>query len=293
MRESFVHATTALLERDERVSLVLADISADRFIDAMVEHPDRVVNVGIREQLLVSVAAGMALDGRVPIAHTYAPFLIERAFEQVKLDLSHQDVPAVLVSVGASFDSSESGRTHHCPGDVALIDTLDGWAIAIPGHAEEVGPLLETAVARGGRTYLRLTTARNRVPRMPTGRFDVVRQGRNATVVAVGPTLDRVVDAVRDLDVTVLYTSTIRPFDAQGLRANVSANTANIVLVEPYLAGTSSAEVARALAQVPHRLLALGVQTTELRHYGSPKQHEAAHRLDAAGLARDIRGFLG
>jgi transketolase len=292
MREAFVSAATALVEEDERVSILLADISSDRFWDAIAEHPDRVVNVGIREQLLVSAAAGMALDGRIPIAHTYAPFLIERAFEQIKLDLTHQDVAAVLVSVGASFDSSTSGRTHQCPGDVALLDTLDDWTIDVPGHEDEVAPLLERAVRDGRRTYLRLSTAHNAQPRPTTGRFEVVRRGERATIVAVGPMLDPVMDATSDLDVTVLYASTIRPFDGETLRRAVTADTADVVLVEPYLAGTSAAEVSRVLAHVPHRLLSLGVTTTELRRYGSPKEHQVAHRLGAAGLAADIPGFL-
>jgi transketolase len=292
MRDEFVEAATALVERDERVTVVVADISADRFGDAMSHHPDRVVNVGIREQLLVSVVAGMALDGRIPIAHTYAPFLVERAFEQVKLDLSHQDVPAVLVSVGASFDASTSGRTHQCPGDVALFDTLDDWTVAVPGHGDEVAPLLERAVRDGGRTYVRLTTAHNAAPRTPTSGFDVVRRGTDGVVIAVGPMLDPVVEAVRALDVTVLYTSTIRPFDADTVRGVITGHTADVVLVEPYLAGTSAHAVSRALADVPHRLLSLGVTTTELRKYGSPKDHQVAHRLDAPSLAADIRGFL-
>jgi transketolase len=82
----------------------------------------------------------------------------------------------------------------------------------------------------------------------------------------------------------------VRPFDAEGLRA-VAGGT-DVVLVEPYLAGTSAAEVAAALADRPHRLLSLGVRNTELRHYGSGREHRAAHGLDAAGIRRSIAEFL-
>src|SRR4029078_5039223 len=99
-------------------------------------------NVGIRESLLVSVAGGLALSGMRPIAHTYATFLFERRFEQVKLDLVHQGVGAVLVSVGASYDSAGSGRTHHAPEDVALLDTLPDWTVHLPGQPREAYSLL-------------------------------------------------------------------------------------------------------------------------------------------------------
>jgi transketolase len=111
-------------------------------------------------------------------------------------------------------------------------------------------------------------------------------------VVAVGPVLAPVLDAVADLDVTVAYATTVRPFDASGLRA-LEAGTGAVVLVEPYLAGTSSHAVASALTSRPHRLLSLGVPRTELRQYGTPADHAWAYGLDAAGIRRSVTGFLG
>ncbi len=112
MRETFVATTTALLDEDPRTAVVLADISADAFAPARRRHPDRVLNVGIREQLMTGVAGGLALTGLRPYVHSYAPFLIDRAYEQIKLDLGHQDVGAVLVSIGGSYDASSEGYTH-------------------------------------------------------------------------------------------------------------------------------------------------------------------------------------
>ena len=108
-------------------------------------------------------------------------------------------------------------------------------------------------------------------------------------MVAVGPMLDAVLDAVGGLDVTVAWTGTPRPFDAAGLRALAARD---VVLVEPYLAGTSSRVAADALAGVPHRLLALGVGRTDLHRYGSPEDHDRRHGLDPAGLRASIGDFL-
>ncbi len=148
MREQFAATTTDLLDQDLSVALVLADISAAMFPDAVARHPERVINVGIREQLAVNVGAGLALSGMRPIVHTIASFLVERSFEQIKLGFSHQDVGGVLVSVGASYDISQGGRTHQSPGDVALIDTLPDWDIHVPGHPAELDTLLREAVRR-------------------------------------------------------------------------------------------------------------------------------------------------
>lgn len=290
MRDTFIDTTTALLADEPRTALVLADISAALFAPAAARHPDRVLNVGIREQLMVGVAGGLALTGLRPIVHSYAPFLVERAYEQLKLDLDHQHASAVLVSVGASYDRAAAGRTHLSPADVSLIDTLDGWTVQVPGHPGEVAPLLRAAVAADTSAYLRLSVLRNDRPLGGDGALRVVRDaGPGAPlVVAVGPTLDAARAALADLPVTVAYTNRPRPFDVAGLRDRASTD---VILVEPYLAGTSSRVVSAALADRPHRLLALGVGHSELRRYGSADDHTRWHGLDAPGLRRSIVDF--
>lgn len=104
MRDRFAPVVSRLLDEDPRVAVVLAEIGADAFKDTRRKHPDRVINVGIREQLLVGAGAGLALAGLRPVVHTFASFLVERPFEQLKLDFGHQGVGGVLVSAAASFD---------------------------------------------------------------------------------------------------------------------------------------------------------------------------------------------
>ncbi|SCG48793.1 transketolase family protein [Micromonospora halophytica] len=292
MRETFIDTMTGLLAEDPRTAVVLADISAASFAPAARRHPDRVLNVGIREQLLIGVAGGLALTGLRPVAHSYAPFLIERAYEQIKLDLDHQGAEAVLVGIGASYDRAEAGRTHLSPADVALIDSLHGWTVHVPGHPGEVAPLLRAAVAADSSAYLRLSTQRNTRAYPGGGDLRVVRDaGPGATLlVAVGPVLDAALAAVADLPVTVAYTHRPRPFDVAGLRALAGTE---VVLVEPYLAGTSARVVSEALADRPHRLLSLGVGRAELRRYGTAEDHTRWHGLDAAGLRRSVDSFLG
>jgi transketolase len=289
-RTRFYRLLPELLAEDARAVAVLAEVGAG-YLDPSAVAPvaDRVINVGIREQLVIGVAGGLALAGMRPIAHTFAPFLVERPFEQVKLDLGHQGVGAVLVSAGGSYDWPEGGETHFGYRDVALLDTLDGWTVHVPGHPDEVETLLRAAVRSEGRVYLRLAADANADPR-PTGPISVLHRGSRGTVVAVGPMADRTLAATSDLDVTVLYAATVRPFDAATLRATL--DTPAVVLVEPYLRDTSTATVSRALSDVPHRVLGLGVGPAELRTYGSRAHHDALHGLDERGLRAQITKFL-
>ncbi|MEU7026087.1 transketolase C-terminal domain-containing protein [Streptomyces sp. NPDC046275] len=294
MRDRFIATTTRLLDEDPRLALVLAEISRDGFGPALARHPERAINVGIREQLLIGVGGGIALTGLRPIMHTFASFLVERPFEQLKLDFGHQGTHGVLVSAGGSYDWPAGGFTHMAPGDVALMDTLDGWSVHVPGHPDEAEALLRRAAASEESVYVRLSAHANASAR-PVGRggFDVLREGARGVVVAVGPMLDAVLAATEGLDVTVLYATTVRPFDGAGLRRAVAAARPDVVLVEPYLAGTSTAAANDALVEVPHRVLGLGIGRRELRRYGTVEEHLAGQGLDPAGLRPRIASFLG
>ena len=210
-REIFYRLVPQLLADDERLALVIAEIGA-AYLEPHIapEVRPRVVNVGIREQAMIGVAGGMALAGMRPIVHTFPPFLIERPFEQVKLDLGHQGVGAVLVSSGGSYGWPQGGETHFGQRDVALLDTLDGWTVHVPGHVDEVDWMLHSAVAGDDRVYIRLDGISNERPYAREVGFSVLQQGKSGTVVSVGPMTDRVLAAARGRDVTVLHASTIR-----------------------------------------------------------------------------------
>lgn len=288
MRERFYEVARAALDEEPRLAVVTAEIGTT----PLGPHP-RHFNVGIREQLMIGVAAGLALEGFRAVAHSYAPFLVERPYEQVKLDLGHQDLGAVLVSTGASYDAASAGRTHQAPEDVAALAALPGWTIHVPGHPDEVERLFRQAIRSDDRVYLRLSEEENPARVDGDGLVVLRRGGAGAPlVVAVGPALGPVLQATVDLDVTVAYLARVRPFPGAALREALGEGT-EVVLVEPYLASTSSAEISRALVDRPHRLLALGVGKAELRRYGTGAEHRAAHGLDAAGIRASLDAFLG
>ena len=174
-------------------------------------------------------------------------------------------------------------------GRVALMDTLPEVLIHAPGTAQETDEILRRAVAGDGLHYVRVVEQTNGES-FPEPGLHVVRRGSGATVVALGPVLDDVLEATAERDVTVLYAHSVRPFDARTFRSVLGSP--DVVLVEPWLAGTSARCIADALVDVPHRLLALGTRRTEMRHYGTPAEHQRAHGLDAAGIRRSVDSFL-
>ncbi len=281
----------ALFERDERLALILADISRAFFDPLFQRYPDRVLNLGILEQTAISVAAGMALEGFIPIVHSIVPFLVERPFEQLKDDFCYQRLGGNFISTGASYDYSTEGMTHHGSGDVQILRSLPGMQILVPGTAREFDRLFREGYANGAPTYYRMSNENNPAEHdVRLGKLEVVRQGTQATVIAVGPALARVLPAVEDLDVGVLYCTTVAPFDGETLRA--ASQSSNIVLVEPYYEGGLVPDICAAMAHTLIRIETIGVPHEVLSHYGTPEQHDASIGFTPQGIKRRIERFL-
>jgi transketolase len=292
MRDRAGETAADLLDEDPRVAVVLAEISTGQFRRALQAHPDRAVNVGIMEQTMVGVAAGFAMEGFLPIVHTITPFLVERPLEQIKLDFGYQGLQGTFVSVGGSYDYTSEGFTHHSPGDVQVMLTVPGMEVLAPGAPGELDRLLRATYADGHPTYLRTSTANNADARpVEFGRLDLIRRGADATVIAVGPMLDRTLAAVEGLDVTVLYVTSVSPFDADGLAREV-ADGPDVISVTPFLEGTLTPMMAGALAARPSRFTSIGVGGDVLREYGTVHDHDHARGLDERGIRDRIARVL-
>jgi transketolase len=288
MRQAFGATVSDLLEHDPRVAVVLAEISTSYFERAMAAHPDRVVDVGIMEQTMVGVAAGFAMEGFHPIAHSLSPFMAERPYEQLKLDFGYQGLGGTFVGVGGSYDYASSGGTHHSPADAGVMLGIPGMEVLIPGHGDEVDQLLRSSYANGRPTYLRASVTTNAEAHdAGPGRIEVLRRGADATVLAFGPMLDRTVEACEGLDVTIAYATALRPFDAEGLVA-IAGEAPVLVTVEPFYEGTAASVVTAALVDRPMRYLSIGVPRAFIHAYGSPEELDADVGLDEAGIRRSV-----
>jgi transketolase len=288
MREAMASTTIDLLERDAWVAIVLADISGEYFERALERETRRVVNVGIMEQTMVGVAAGFAMEGFHPIMHSIAPFLTERPLEQLKVDFGYQGLGGTLVSVGASYDYASEGGTHQAPGDVQVLLSIPGMEVLLPGHPDEVDALLRATYANGRPTYIRLSTASNDDAfDVAPGRLEVVRRGSVGTVLALGPMLSRTLEGAAGLDVSVVYATSVSPFDAGTLVA-VADDRRLVVVVEPFYEGTSVSVVSDAFRGTASTIVPIGVPRRFLRNFGTAAEHDAALGLDAPGIRRRL-----
>jgi len=204
-----------LAEDDEKVLVILGDISHYLFNNFQTKFPDRFYNMGICENALVSVAAGLSSQGFFPFVHTIAPFLTERCVEQIKLDMSYNQFGGNLVTCGASFDYAWDGPTHHCYTDLAILRLIPDMEVIQPGSNKEANILLKSQYNNGKTTYFRLSDNPHEIDiSVEFGKGTILKRGKsNVTVMTAGPILDNVLTACKDLDVNLVYFNTIKPID--------------------------------------------------------------------------------
>lgn len=291
MRSQFVRTVESLLQREDRLVLLLGDIGVFGFRSSFQRYPDRVYNIGILEQSTISVAAGLAKEGFIPIVHTIAPFLIERSLEQLKIDFCYQGFAGNFISVGGSYDYAALGCTHHCPGDVGMLKNVPGMELVLPGSAKEFDLLFHQTFSNSRPTYFRLSERENSISHdVAFGKACIVRAGRLATIVAVGPVLDQVLQAAQDLDVTILYYTTVSPFDAITLQENIVSS--KILVCEPYYTGGVSADILNALKLKPIIVDSIGVPRTFLTQYGCAEDHDQCIGITAENIRSRLQELI-
>jgi transketolase len=240
LRLEFADTMLEVGPRDPRLVVMVGDISHGILQPYAKACPGRYYNIGICEPTIVNMAAGLNKTGLIPTLHTIAPFLIERAYEQIKLDFGYQQLNVNLITVGGSFDYAQLGCSHHCYTDVSLLCHLKRSVVAMPSSPVEFNKLFKDLYANATINYFRL-------PEVPHGiefaASDIVvgkglrlREGRDVTIAAIGTQLRYAMAAAdqlasRGVSAEVLYFHTIKPFDAEMLRASVG-KTHRLVTVE-------------------------------------------------------------
>jgi transketolase len=240
-RNIWVKTLEDLAEADPRIVAVVNDsVGSSKLNSFQKKFPDRIINVGIAEQVMVGVGAGLANGGRIPFVSAASCFITGRALEQVKADIAYAGFNVKLVGQSSGIAYGELGATHHSIEDFAWLRPLTNLTVIVPADAWETAEAVKWAASHEGPVYLRLS--RMPVPDLDIpnrqfrpGKAEVVREGDDATIIACGTTVhlaaaaaDRL--AAEGIAARVLNFSTINPLDEDALHA--AAATGAIVTVE-------------------------------------------------------------
>jgi transketolase len=290
MRKQFVKSLKHILHSDNNSTLLLGDIGVFAFREELKNIPNRVFNIGILEQATIGIAAGMAKTKLIPFIHTIAPFLVERAYEQLKIDFGYQNLNGNFISIGASYDYAALGCTHHCPGDISILSNIPNMQIICPGTSEEFDYLIQNNYNNGSPSYYRLSEYENLENHiLKLGEGKIIKSGSKATVLCFGNILSTALKALSDLDVTILYYNSVQPFDINLLINNLNKK---IIIIEPFYEGSVNYQLAELIKTTPLQILNIGIQRKFLYNYGTKEEHDINLNLDEAGIRNRITTWI-
>lgn len=290
MRKQLVNTLSHILKKNKSTTLLLGDIGVFGFREEFKNHPERVYNIGILEQSTIGLAAGMAISNLIPFVHTIAPFLVERGLEQLKIDFGYQGLNGNFITIGSSYDYAGLGPTHHCPGDVQQLLTIPNMEIILPGTSSELDTLMKQTYDDGNPTYYRLSEYENDSNQnVSFGKANIIKKGKKATIICVGNTLKNTLEATKNMDVTILYYTTLSPFDSDTLLENFNEN---IILIEPYYEGGLNYVINKALEGKMFKITNIGVPHKFLTNYGTKQEHDTHIGLDKKGIEKKIENAI-
>ena len=303
VRQQFADTMLAVGCEDPDLVVMVGDISHGILQPFAKACPGRYYNAGILETTMMSMGAGLARVGLFPVIHTIAPFLIERAFEQIKLDFCYHGLHGNIVTVGSAFDYAYLGCTHHCYGDFALLKTLEGVQITYPSTPVEFDALFRQAYRNRAVTVYRVPGSQHGVAfsaaDIRLGKGIKVADGRDLTLVATGPQLRsalgaRAILADRGRDAEVLYVHTVRPLDEELILASVRKTGRVVVLEEHMRSGGLGDDVLRATRNLSSvRYASASIPDAFVRAYGSYQDHCESVGLSPGGVSALVQREFG
>lgn len=242
IRQQFADTMIDVGQKDPNLVVLVGDISHGVLQPFAKACPDRYYNVGILEQAMVGMAAGMAKIGFNPVVHTIAPFIIERAFEQLKLDFCYHKLGGNLITVGSAFDYSNLGCTHHCYDDFALMKSLPNTQVIYPASCQEFDILFKATYSNDHLTLFRIPEKQHGQQidskLIQLGKAITLCEGKDLTMIVTGPQLKNAIEARNNLSafgwtIEIIYIHTILPLDIEAIRSSVE-KTRKVLTIEEH-----------------------------------------------------------
>lgn len=307
MRNTFAQTLYEIATQDDRIYTVVADISpAGPMAEFSNNYPDRFINVGVAEQTMIGISAGLALKGCRPFAYTIATFSLYRPFEMVRDDLCYQDLPVTVVGMGSGVIYSVLGGTHHTQEDVSIASALPNMQVLAPCDPQEVIEATRwCALESEHPTYLKIGKAGE-----PTltdradgpwvfGKLRFLRRGKDVCLISYGVITKKAIETADALEalgltVSVVCCHTIKPLDHEGIAKALSDHKAVAVIEENGPTGGLSPRVIEIAWQTSAQceLKCYTLKDEFIHCYGNHDQLLEKHGLSVERFVSELRALF-
>jgi len=247
MRNKFADVIYKIGKKDDRISVLVADISpVGSILDFRKEYPDRFINCGVAEQSMIGIAAGMALRGMRPFCYTIATFALYRPFEMIRVDLCYQNLPVTIIGMGAGVIYSTLGGTHHTMEDIAVAGSIPNMTVLAPCDPEEMRLATEWCATKSkGPVYMRLgkvgepDLTSKAIDKFEIGKIRCLKKGKDIAIISYGISVNNCFKIGNKLEkqgksTSVYSCHTIKPLDKKGV-INILNNHKKVIVIEEHV----------------------------------------------------------
>jgi transketolase len=302
MRNTFSETLYECAKADPRIYIVVADISpAGSMAKFQAEYPERFINVGVAEQVMIGMAAGLALKGCRPFAYTIATFSLYRPFEMVRDDLGYQNLPVTVVGMGAGVIYSTLGGTHHTMEDIAIAGAIPNMQILAPcDPLETIDATRHCATQDKGPVYLRIGKAgepklTEKAEPFVFGKLRYLRRGKDVCILSYGVIMKMAVQVADRLEaagksVSVVSCHTVKPLDREGIAQALKTHK-QVIVIEEHVPQGGLAPQTKQIAWDTRAQCALHTFTLKdefIHNYGSHDDLLAAHGLSLEHILKSV-----
>lgn len=304
MRNAFLKTLFEEAQQDTRIVLLTGDLGFSVFEEFVEKLPKQFINAGVAEQNMTGLAAGLAMEGRIPVIYSIVPFVTMRNFEQIRNDIVYQNLNVKVVGVGAGFSYGPYGHTHHGLEDIALMRILPGLTIFSPSDPIEAQFTTQSMLSIMGPTYLRLGKAgepnlHNSLKSLKVGKGAILNVGKDVTFLSTGPITANALKAsdllkLKGVSVSVVSMHTLKPLDKDLIIKLAKKTKAIISLEEHSITGGLGSAVAEILAEnrmyVPFKRL--GVSDRFTKEIGSQEFMREKNKLSVGHIVNAAMGII-
>ncbi|MBU0618613.1 1-deoxy-D-xylulose-5-phosphate synthase [Patescibacteria group bacterium] len=292
MRKAIVSRLIKLAVKDPGVFLLTGDLGFS-YLEAFAEKfPRRFFNIGVAEQNMIGVAAGLALSGKKVFVYSIATFVSMRAFEQIKIDLCYQNLNVKIIGAGAGLSYGNYGATHYALEDVAIMRVLPNMKIFCPANSIEADWVVRTAYQQSGPAYIRSAkgyddAVYSKPPKLKFGKGLIVKPGKDVALLVSGALLGNALKArkilkTQSISTRIISFPTVKPLDKQLILKTARQTKVIFTLEETSIVGGFGSAVAEILAEAG---LATKFKRLALPDFYPEKLGSQAYLRDQLGLS--------
>ena len=307
MRNKFSETLAKLANKNKKIYIVVADISPAGKMEAFQKkHKNRFINVGVAEQTMIGISAGLAAAKKIPFAYTIATFSLFRPFEMVRNDLCYQNLPVTIVGMGAGTVYSTLGGTHLTQEDISIARSLPNLKIIAPCDPLELEASVKYCVAnKKGPIYLRIGKSgeknytENSLEKWKFGKIRKIKKGSDFCILTYGPIIRKAFEIDEKLkkknkSATIYSCHTLKPFDEIGIK-NIFKKYKSIITIEDHSIIGGLGSIVQQLANkfnFKNKIISFALKDKFMHVYGDQENLLEKHKISSKHLKDYINNYL-